>query len=264
MNAHALQWVEVDGLPIEYVAYDDAGLLAFDSESDADVEVEVDLTENEVASGTISGTVASPTSENRSNAVYVRFASNALIQVVDDSPGSESSFTYTVPGLPDASIMVVAHEGEIFDQERAVAYQSGVSLGQTEIRLEIPVPAHLSAPEPGATLQDDTVFTWSHDDGQAFLWHLSATSADEGVFVVTAQREVKLASFAEQLGLIRPGEEYTWRVDTHGEPASVDAMLGPEGFMGDFNEIAYDEPEGPRAASGTYTASAVRTVVAAP
>lgn len=266
MNAYALQWVEVDDLPIEYLAYDDAGLLAFDSESDADVEVTVDLTETEVTSGTISGTVASSSSEDRSNTVYVRFASNALIQVVDDAPGGESNFTYTVPSLPDASILVAAHEGEIFDLERAVAYQNGVSPGQTGIQLEIPVPARLSAPEPNATLDEDTVFEWTRDDGQAqaFVWHLAATSLDEGVFVVTAQKQVKLTSFADKLELIRPGEEYSWRVETHGEPESVDAMLGAEGFMGAFNEIAYDEPEGPSAGSGTYTSSAARWVVAAP
>ena len=266
MNAHALQWVEVDDLPIDYVAYDDAGLIAFDSESGDDIEVAGDLTESDVTSGTISGTVATASTETRSNAVFVRFASNALIQVVDDSPGSQSNFTYTVPSLPDASILVAAHAGEIIDQERAVAYQNGVSPGQTEIQLDIPPVAQLSGPEPGATLADDTVFQWSRDDAQAqaFVWHLSANSLDEGIFVVTSQKQVKVSSFADRLELIRPGEDYTWRVDTHGEPESVDAMLGPDGFMGNFNEIAYDEPEGPQTGSGTYTASAARSVVAAP
>ena len=40
--------------------------------------------------------------------------------------------------------------------------------------------------------------------------------------------------------------------------------MPPEGFMGNFHEVAYDEPEGPRGGSGTYTASAVRFVVAEP
>ncbi|HEU5075579.1 MAG TPA: hypothetical protein VFU02_15410 [Polyangiaceae bacterium] len=262
MYGHALQWIESEGLPTEYVAYDSTNLIAFDSEVTDYVAFTVDFTENEVASGAISGSVTSLTGDARRNAVYVRFASNALIQVVDDSPGAEGSFVYTVPSLPEASILVAAHEGTLYDGARAVAYQNGLSPGATDVALEIPSPPVLNAPAPGAVLDENTVFSWS-GDAQAFVWQLSSDTVYEAIYVVTSSKDLTVPAFANGLDLVRPGDTYTWRVETHGDPDSVDAMLGAEGFMGDFHDIAYDEPDGPGAGSGSYATSAASSVTAA-
>lgn len=259
MYGHGLQWIEANGLPTEYVAYGTTSLLAFDSEQSDSVEFTVDLSPSELSSGTISGSVTSPTSDTRRNGVFVRFASNALIEVVQDASGIEESFVYTVPSLPDASILVAAHEGELYDGARAVAYKNGVSPGETNIGLAIPSPPVLTGPAQGATLGDDTVFSWN-GDAQTFVWLLWSDSSNEAIHVVTAAKELTVPTFPNGLDLIRPGDTYTWRVETHDAAESVDAMLEPEGFMGDFNDIAYDEPDGPGAGSGTYATSAVRSV----
>lgn len=259
MYGHALSWVETDGLPTDYIAYDSTPLLAFDSAVADPVTFSADLSETDLTSGTISGSVTSPTSDARRNAVYVRFASNALIQVVKDSSAIDGSFAYTVPSLPDASVLVAAHEGDLYDGPRAVAYRNGLNPGETNVALEIPAPATLNAPGAAAPLADDTVFSWS-SDAQTFLWMFWSQSVNEGLFVVTAQEELTIPTFPNGLDLVRPGDDYAWRVETHGSADSVDAMLGAQGFMGDFNDIAYDEPDGPGAGSGNYTASGVRGV----
>lgn len=259
MYGHALAWVETDGLPTDYVAYDATPLIAFDSAVADPVTFTGDLTENEVTSGTISGSVTSPTSDARRNAVYVRFASNAVIQVVKDSSAIDESFTYTVPSLPDASILIAAHEGDLYEGPRAVAYQNGLNPGETNVELAIPAPVTLTAPSDAAPLADDTVFSWS-SEAQTFVWLFWSQSVNEGLFVVTAQKELSVPTFPNGLDLVRPGDDYAWRVETHGDAESVDAMLGAEGFLGDFNDIAYDEPEGPGSGTGSYTASPVRGV----
>jgi len=259
MYGHALSWVETDGLPTDYIAYDSTPLLAFDSAVADPVTFVADLSETDITSGTISGSVTSPSSDARRNAVYVRFASNAQIQVVKDSSAIDGSFAYTVPSLPDASILVAAHEGDLYDGPRAVAYQNGLNPGETNVALEIPAPATLTAPSNGAQLADDTVFSWS-SEAQTFVWMFWSLWENEGMFVVTHQKELTIPTFANGLELVRPGDEYGWRVETHGNADSVDAMLGADGFMGDFNDIAYDEPDGPGSGTGNYTASAVRGV----
>ncbi|HEY6726696.1 MAG TPA: hypothetical protein VI197_21830 [Polyangiaceae bacterium] len=259
MYGHGLQWIESDGLPTSYVAYGTTSLLAFDSELADPVDFVVDPSSEAVASGTISGSVTSSSSDARRNAVYVRFASNALIQVVEDASGIEENFAYTVPSLPDASILVAAHEGDLYEGPRAVAYQNGLSPGATNVALTVPSPAVLTAPANAAALVDTTVFSWD-GDAQTFVWLLWSDSVNEGIHVVTSQKQLTLPTFPNGLDLVRPGETYSWRVETHGDAESVDAMLGADGFMGDFNDIAYDEPDGPGAGSGHYTATAVRGV----
>jgi len=217
------------------------------------------LSESDMTSGAISGSVTSPTSDARRNAVYVRFASNALIQIVKDSSAIDGSFAYTVPSLPDASILVAAHEGDLYEGPRAVAYRNGLNPGETNVELTIPAPVALTAPTDAAPLADDTVFSWS-SEAQTFVWLLWSQSVNEGIFVVTTQKELTVPTFENGLDLVRPGDDYAWRVETHGNADSVDAMLGAQGFMGDFNDIAYDEPDGLGSGTGNYTASAVRGV----
>ena len=48
--------------------------------------------------------------------------------------------------------------------------------------------------------------------------------------------------------------EYAWRVETHGDYATVDSMTGPTGFMDSFSGNG-SSLSGPRRTSGTYTIS---------
>lgn len=259
MRAHALQWEVVSGVPASYTAYDETSLLAFDSES-GETEVALDMTEAAVDSGVISGTVSSVTSDNRYNTVYLRFASNAVIELVNQSPTDDSNFTYTVPNIPGSEIVVAAHEGYWSGEARSVAYQHGISPGQTSIELDIPAPPTLTAPAPGTTLDDETEFRWS-SGASTFVWVFESYGYYNGLYVVTASKTITVPTFPNGLDLLIPSEYYDWRVETHGDYDTVDAMAGPKGYAGSYNLYFTDGPEGPSSASGKYTISAASYVL---
>src|SRR5690606_29222642 len=155
MSAHGLAWEETSGLPTSYVAYDTLSAPVAVTDSTGTTEFELDLADSVVASGTISGSVTSPTTDDRENRVYVRFASNAVIPVVEHyGPSLMSDFTYTVPSLPNASITVAASEGTAFLSAAAVVHRDNLSPGQSEISLTIPSPCVLNAPANDITLTD--------------------------------------------------------------------------------------------------------------
>src|SRR5690606_28167392 len=109
MNAHGLLWEETDGVPTAYHAYDNSGLIAFDDSSTDYTAVALDMTDEEVPSGSISASVDSPSYADRRNGVFVRFSSNAVISLAEEYVADETNFTYTVPSLPNASITLAAH-----------------------------------------------------------------------------------------------------------------------------------------------------------
>jgi hypothetical protein len=63
---------------------------------------------------------------------------------------------------------------------------------------------------------------------------------------------------------LRRNVSYLWRVETHGESASVDAMTGDEGFIDEFGPSLGDEPSGPQRTSGSYSISVSRRVTTPP
>src|SRR5690606_194578 len=73
VTAHGLVWQEVDGLPTSYDAFETSTLLAYDSTASMQdsVVLEIDLTnDDDVASGTISGTVTGAGFGTRNNSVF--------------------------------------------------------------------------------------------------------------------------------------------------------------------------------------------------
>ena len=86
----------------------------------------------------------------------------------------------------------------------------------------------------------------------------------EGLFVVTTSKTLSVPTFPNGLDLVRAGEYYDWRVETHGDFDSVDAMAGPNGYAGSYNLYFTDRPEGPRAVSGRYAISVAGYVLTPP
>ena len=135
-----------------------------------------------------------------------------------------------------------------------MAYKSGLSPGQTHVELTIPPVPVLNAPAQDSVLADDTIFSWSNTAG-AYIWILISDAYYEGIFVVTSEHQLSLPSFPNGLDLLRPGNVYLWRVETHGDAESVDDLTGPKGFAGEYHYLSPDEPEGPVRTTSTYALS---------
>jgi hypothetical protein len=79
---------------------------------------------------------------------------------------------------------------------------------------------------------------------------------DDILYVVSAKTPFKLPKVVNGSYTLPTGGSYIWRIETHGTPASVDAMAGPKGFLDSLsNSYNCDEPSGPRTGDGTYTLS---------
>ena len=71
---------------------------------------------------------------------------------------------------------------------------------------------------------------------------------------MTAKNSFKLPVIVGGAYALNSTHLYDWRVETHGNLATVDAMAGPTGFMDEFSG---DEqtPRGPHTGDGSYTIS---------
>ncbi len=263
MNGHGLLFTETSGLPTAYHAY---------ATTSSPVEIAdgtvaswgLDMSDNSVTSVTISGSVTSPTSSDRTNNVFLQFSSNATIPLLTHyGSGLGSSFAYTVPSLPNAAITLSAHEGTGFFGAAAVAHQD-VAVGQSSIELDIPSPTVLLAPPVDTTWTPSTTFSWN-GSAETYVWHAESTGWYEGVYVVTSRSEITMPEFPNGWAIRYDAMyDYYWRVETHGDPQSVDEMAGPAGFIDEFGYSQGDEPAGPNQVSGTFTLSSSRTFMKLP
>lgn len=259
MQFHGLQWeASADGLPTSYTGYTEAGPVVLDGTVTDYTPVPMDFTQSAVGSATISGTVTAETYVDRLNSVFVRFDTNAVILVADEVP-DESNFSYTVPTIPGASLIFAAHEGWGYEEEaRAVAWRTGVGPG-TNIQVAVPAPATPTSPAAESTLADDTLFSWN-SSASTFVWHLLADDYYEGVYVVTAEKQVTVPMFPNGLDVFREASEYLWRVETHSEFQSVDEMAGSSGYIRDYNWTSARYASGPTSVDGSFTSSEARFV----
>ncbi|HEY3495357.1 MAG TPA: hypothetical protein VGK73_11750, partial [Polyangiaceae bacterium] len=199
--------------------------------------------------------------EERMNAVFVRFSSNANLELLRQSGSSldSGSFSYTVPALPNSSITVMASEGNASFGALAVAHQDGLSMGQGDIALQIPAAPQQMAPPNADTVNDESVFSWTSNLA-TFVFSvedLDLPNTFGGLYVVTARKQITLPTFPNGFRLTA-GHLHNWRVETHGSAASVDELAGAEGFADSFGASSGSRPAGPRRGSGTYTISAGR------
>jgi hypothetical protein len=61
---------------------------------------------------------------------------------------------------------------------------------------------------------------------------------------------------------VRPADIIQYRVETHGDAATVDELAGPSGFIDEFGWSECDGPEGPRREDGSYAISLARYITA--
>lgn len=255
-TAHALHWTinAATELPSAYKAYQ-SKLIAL-SES-ADSEAIFDLTPSALQTGTVDGTVTPYGDDERTNMVFLRFPSNAYIPVVLETDTAPNTFNYLVPTLPDCSITVAAREGYEYGP-MGIAHRDGLSAGDTSIALDIPEPAQPLSPSGASAdaVTNDTNFNFmpSPDNKGAFVVSMENFDYYQTLFIVTTKKQFKIPDVAGGIFELDSAQFYRWRVETHGDFATVDEMTGASGFMDDFGD-SWSDPTGPTQSSGSYTLS---------
>jgi hypothetical protein len=255
-----------DGVPLGYDAYDSFTTTV----TDQDVrDVTFDFTAATLDTGTVSGDITSTASAVRNDILFLRFASGAAMPVASiyDVQGA---YSYLLPTLPESSVTIAASYGPV-DGPYAIAYRDGAVPGDTGIDFEIPpVAATVVSPNDGATnVTGATTFFFNKQDPDvgAFLVVIGGRSSNDGtgLYIVTSKSQFKLSEVPVVAGAfsLTNNSEYAWWVESHGRPASVDAMAGPDGGLDSFG-LHYTEPAGPSRGEGTYTSSITRTLTTAP
>jgi hypothetical protein len=263
--AHALLFEhDADDVPTAYRSFDE--ILTVLSESQQ-ANMVFSVEDKTVPGGTIAGSVTSASSSSRTNYVFVRFQSNASMELIEHYGSSLNvdSFSYFVPTIAGASIEIGALEGDWSFGPAAIAHRDRLAAGQTDVELTIPSPPQQVAPADQITgVNDATLFSWT-STAQTFVWNaenVEPTSPYGGMYVVTSEKRLTIPSFPNGFTLI-PGDLYNWRVETHGDAASVDELADADGFADSWAPYAY-APESPKRGDGTYTISGGRLFTTAP
>lgn len=252
---HALRWKFSDSLPAVYEAYA-TGLVALSAAGTDQTDLPIDLSPSTVNVATISGSVTSPTTTDRSNYVSVAFTDKATIPLVDGDDGP-NTFSYTVPQLTGSKISVAAVAGTYYSYPYALAHKD-VDPGTANISLSIPTPPTLVAPVAGvADVTSDTPFVWI-GDAKVFLFHVDSPQAyNEGVYIVTSKKQVQIPNLNGSFPLRGNAEPYVWTVEVHNNLQSVDEATAATGFL-DSYRYDFEEPEGTRRGDGSFAISTAR------
>jgi hypothetical protein len=264
--AHALIW-EPDpnsDFPAQFIAFDttQVGLTDTSDVVQAHGSASFNLSADTIPSGTIVGTVPGSGFMARFNNVFLRYTSNAVIKLLADK-SKTAGFSYLIPSIPDSSATLVAGEGDAYT-ELGVTHKDGLVPNTAGLSLSIPTPARDLAVTPNTDLNKVSATTqFSFKPGGSANAPFVATFTyednsvhDDILYVVSAKAPFKLPKVVNGTYTLPAGGPYIWRIETHGAPASVDAMAGPSGFLDALsNSYNCDEPSGPRTGDGFYTLS---------
>ena len=206
-----------------------------------------------VSEAAISGSVTLPAGYNlASKLMDVGFADRSRINVLYDT-GASTSFTYTTPSIPGATIRMFTFASNAAGT-RVYTTKPGLAVNATGVSIPMPAGSELSLPPNDATgINNNTTFMYTPFTGGVHLVRFFGGSRPSYTVVTTATSTTipNLAS----VGLGLPASaSYTWSVIGFAPFATVDAAAGPGGWLDVYNEDA----EG----SSSYSAS--RTFTTAP
>jgi hypothetical protein len=254
-TAHTLWWnIDANKLPTAYKAYDEHSLML-----DEDVEgppLVFSLATDNLSPKAITGSATGTGEAARTNSVFLRLASGAVITLADHTPTADT-FSYLVPTIPGASITLTAWEGS-WVGPLGMIHVDGLQPGASTGALKIPLPPQLLTPPYGAegiTTKTSFSFKASPDNAGTFLIVFNQIEPNEPqrLYVVTAQKKFEIPTVVGGALILNPGSKYEWWVETHGSYPTVDEMAGPKGYVEEFS-LNYTEPVATtRSESGTYT-----------
>ncbi len=256
-SAHGLLWKfdATSELPSSYIGYDSVSAALSDTSATTTINLNLKATAT-ISSGNVGGTITPNSATDRANGVFLRFTSGATIKLASDTKGP-NKFSYLVPTIANASVTLAAVEGDAFFGQYAVVHKDGLAAGNSAISAAVPAVSKPLTPATGASNVDaNTQFSFVAGAGSAGAFVVSMTATDfyDGLYVVTTKKQFKVPMIAGGAYSLVSTHDYIWRVETHGNLATVDAMSGPTGFMDEFS--ADDEsPIGPRTGDGSFTIS---------
>ena len=259
--AHGLVWQNNvnSGVPEGYFAYATASVALLSTTTDHSM-VTLDMSPKAIATSTLAGTVTPAGFADRQNSISMRFTSGATIKLASVTP-TIPGFSYLVPTLANASVTFAAAEGclNIVANGCGIVHQDGLVGGGPALTPTIPTPATSLTTTPAGAVTADTTFAFTASSAGSAP-HVSVfenkQSQNDRLYVITMSRSFKLPKVLNGSFTLLNGESYGWRVETHGSPASVDAMAGPSGYVDAFSAAPADlQPRGARAGSGEYTSS---------
>jgi hypothetical protein len=258
-TGHGLLWqTNAQKLPTSYVAYDSALLQLGETVA---TTLTLNLTASNIASDNIQGTVTPAGFATRHNLMFLRFKSDATLQLLNES-GATDSFSYLAPSIPNSTLMVAATEGSAFGGY-AVAYADGLAPG-AKPELAIPTPMTPATPSSEATNVDGaTHFSFGGDTPGPYVVNFYSQDPDDPnapasryqtIYVVTAKKQFTLPSFLGGGFALYKNRRYIWTVATHGAYTSMDALASEDGFLDPFS---WDEEtaQGPSRETGEFTDS---------
>lgn len=270
-TVHALLWEhDAFNLPTAYRSYDSIPVM-LDESPGFGASAALDLSDQALQTGIVSGEVADPGDEalNSETFVFVRFPDGAALSVASEFT-DPYGFAYLVPVLPNASFTVAAYRYDARGWGVEHRHLTETGGGTT---LAFPPPTELVQPENSEDIMaGSSTFQWRQASGgdAPFLFVIEDGEGPpyRAVYVVTSRNEVTLPSF---VGFeLRADTYHTWAVQTHGPADSVDAMAGPSGFLDPFsmamtsaNEFGV-VPKGPRFVSGRFSTTPQYSVWTAP
>jgi hypothetical protein len=262
-QAHALVWQNnaTSGLPEGYYAYATAPLM-LSSATTAHVALGLSLLPSTIPSSALTGTVTPARFSDRTDSVSVRFSSGATMRLVSNTPTSDT-FSYLVPTLTDGTITFAAGEGcSPTSIGCGIVHKSGLAGGGAALSVQIPSPVTNLTLAPATAVDQNTVFSWMPGVGSGgpFVSMLiNGTSGNDRLYVISSQHSFKLPTVLNGTYSLVHGESYRWQIETHGNPASVDDMAGPLGFIDAFSTNHSDfSPLGNRPGDGAYTLSGAK------
>jgi hypothetical protein len=246
-----------NGLPTGYSAHGTHALSVSTSDM---VSQQIDMTPpaTPLASGTLNGTVVATGGGARVNFAWLQFADHGLIKLFEHTP-TTAAFTYTVPRISGASVTMAAYQGNRDQGPYAVAHKNGLGGGDTAT-LTLPTPPSVSAPLTGASISSNTSFQWTGPDGVSVLRLQNST---RWIYVVTAEKSTTIPLSIFQSLNIATGSNLEFRVETHGDAASVDEATGPRGLLDEFSDL-YIAPNSPVPGDGSFSFSTFATGKYAP
>jgi hypothetical protein len=257
-TVHALWWARQPEAtapgPESYLAYTTQAALLADS---GDFEYRLDLSPRTVPTRVVQGTVRRSIDEYPSNFLFLRFASNGVMELSQDSASTEN-FAYTVPEIADAEVVVAASHGNS-NGPYGVAY--AVASGPN-VSLEPPNPPNVISPAASVdNVGPNTVFEWTDVSGIRVL-HIEDVDYYRGLYVVTTENRVTFPFVGGDFAL-RASGVHTWTVEVHGTAQTMDEATGSEGFLDSFS-YATEQPRGPRRGDGSYAYSQIRSFTTPP
>jgi hypothetical protein len=249
-TAYYLAWTpDTHGLPTAYQGMDTLALSLTASAMDAWSTAP----STAVASSTLATTIGITSGYSLEAVdVFVRApaASQQAALVIADTTGATSA-TYTTPNIPNTALSLVATEGQPgdggSDRPSSTIFRGSMSTATGTVTENFIGPPTRSGPADGATgVTTDTNFSWTAFAAQntTYVTAWVGTASGSPVIILVSPSTHTTIPDLSGLGLALPsGATYAWLVEALSPYASVDAMCGPNGFMGDI--IAATDARGP-------------------